>query len=382
MGFFTFGNLVTLGIVALALFLYRMMDKDNRSLDKVRRYADKCKDDIAAYAEEKSAAVRDFGIALEVERKSAIEILKRLQSVTEQELAAKAKAITALDERLKTYDSSLEKLNDMTGRVQENLLRIKDESDFVENVGRRVVEARNALESFEKNLGALENRFERENSTALGNISDEITAAVRSAVSDLEISAGAIERQVEEHRQAIDKIEHSRAANIARDTEQINKVLKDALERAGARADKMEDAALIKLKEQAQERLNTLKGAWEEKIRATGDAVKTKLSDIQELQKSKVAEIQEQYRSRTAELQEQLKTKTFEIQDQLKASRDGWVSECADIEARQKAYRDEWKKTTGELDALARQQRAAWESISKETEQNIIADAAARFDEY
>ncbi|MCL2880827.1 MAG: hypothetical protein FWF29_11335, partial [Treponema sp.] len=31
---------------------------------------------------------------------------------------------------------------------------------------------------------------------------------------------------------------------------------------------------------------------------------------------------------------------------------------------------------------LARQQRAAWESISKETEQNIIADAAARFDEY
>ena len=382
MGLFSIGNLITLGIVALALFLYRMMDKDNRSLDKVRRYADKCKDDIAAYAEEKGAAVKDFGIALEVERKSAVELMRRLQALTEQELAAKAKSITALDERLKTYDSSLEGLSSMTGKVQENLDRIKEESGFVESVGRRVNEAKAKLEQFEKNLSALENRFERENYDTLAAMSKEITASVRSTVSDLEISAGTVERQVEEHRQAIDKIEHNRAVNVARDTEHINKVLKEALERAGSRADKMEDAALVKLRDQAQERLNILKNTWEEKIKATQETVKTKLTDIQELQKSKLTEIQEQLRVKSGEIQEQYKAKTMEIQEQLKASRDGWVNECSDIENRQKTYRDEWKKTVQELDALASEQRNAWSQLAHDAERNIIAATDARLDEY
>ena len=385
MGFFTFGNLITLGLVALALFIYRMLDKDNRSLDKVRRYADKCKDEIASYAEEKGAAVKDFGIALEVERKSAFELMRRLQSLTEQELAEKAKAITALDERLKTYNTSLEGLDSMTGRVQENLIRIKEESGFVENVGKRVGEVREKLEQFEISLNAMGKRFERENYEALESTSKEILASVRSTVSDIEISAGAVERQVEEHRQAIEKIEQSRATNIARDAEFINKVLKDALERAGNRADKMEEAALVKLRDQAQERLNVLKTAWEDKIKAAQDTVKTKLTDIQE---------------------------------QLKTSRESWKNESADIEARQKAYRDEWKKnvmeldalavqqrndweinareldafaskqrddwkkTAGELDVLAAQQRNDWTHINHETEQRIISASGARLEEY
>ena len=349
MGIFTIGNLITLVIVAIVLFVYRMMDKDNRSLDKVRRYADKCKDDIAAFVDHKGAEVKDFGIALEVEKKSAIELMRRLQAVNEKELVDKAKTISSLDERLKNYDSSLEGLVTMTGRVQENLNRIRDESGFVENVGKRLVEAKEKVELFEKNLGSLESRFEKENYESLKNLAEEITESVRSAVADLETNAGTIERQVDEHRRVIDKIESSRTANIARDTELINKTLKDAVERAGSRADKMEETALVKLRDQAQERLNLLKNTWEEKLKATQDSVKTKIT---------------------------------EIQDQLKANRDHWKNECVDIETRQKSYTDEWKKTVHELDALAMQQRNEWTNISRETEQNIIAASGSRLEEY
>ena len=329
MGFFTIGNLITLGIVAVALFLFRMMDKNNRSLDRVSKYVDKCKGEITAYAEEKGAAVKDFGIALEVERKSAIELMRRLQTVTEQELTEKAKAINALNERLKAYDSSLAGLTDMTGRVQENLNRIKEESGFVENIGKRIAEAREKLEQVEKSISVLGNRFEKENYEALKNVAGDVMVSVRAAVSDLETSAGAIERQVEEHRHAIDKMEQSRAASMARDMELINKTLKEAVERAGNRADKMEDAALVKLREQANERLNLLKTTWEEKLKIAQDTIRTRLTDIQEQVKTKSTETQGQLkttqdtvRDRLADIQEQIKVNSTETQEQLKTTQD------------------------------------------------------------
>ena len=125
MGFFTIGNLLTLAIVALSLILYRYVDKNNRSLKNVRKYADKCKEDIAAYTEQKSAEIKDFGIALEVERKAAAELMRHIRTLTDEELAQKVQAITRIDERIRAYDSSMEELIKMTDRVQENLTRIQ-----------------------------------------------------------------------------------------------------------------------------------------------------------------------------------------------------------------------------------------------------------------
>ncbi|GHV95390.1 hypothetical protein AGMMS50293_17100 [Spirochaetia bacterium] len=367
MGFFSIGNFITLGIVALTLVLYRYLDKNNRSLDKVRKYAEKCKEDIGAYTEEKSAAVKNFGIDLDVERKAAAELMKNIQRLTEEELAKKAVAINQIDERIRAYDSSLEELVKMTGRVQENLNRIRDESAFVESTGKRVGEAREKLEHIEKELGATDKklddtwlRFEQQNTEALKKAAQEVIAAALSKVSDFEANAETIERKVEEHRTAVDKIEHQRQASLTRDLEIINKTLKEAVERAGTRADKMEEAALVKLRDQAQERINQLKTVLEEKIKSTQDTVKTRLGEIQE---------------------------------QLKTGREEWKTESAGIETRQKAFRDEWKKDAQELKLLAKQQqeelsaalaaqKEAWGLLSRDTEQNIVAASEARLDEY
>ncbi|MDR2258274.1 MAG: hypothetical protein LBE14_03885, partial [Treponema sp.] len=277
MGFFIVGNLITLSIVVLTLLLYRQLDRKNRPLERVRKYVDKVMADLDAYAEEKGAAVKDFGIALEVERKSAAELMKRLQTLTEQELAEKAAALANLDKRINAYDASLEELDKMTLRVQENLNRIRDESVFVENAGRRVGEAQEKLTKMEKELGGLVSRFEEENSENLERTAESAISAVKSVVSDLEARAETITRQVESHREAVDKIERERAANLARDMNIINKALKEAMEKAGSRADKMEEAALVKLRDQAQERVNRLQAAWEEKLRAAQETVKARL---------------------------------------------------------------------------------------------------------
>jgi chromosome segregation ATPase len=325
------------------------MDKGNRSLDKVRKYVDKCKEDLKAFVLEQEEEVKNYGIELKVERDSANELMRELQTLTREELAEKAKTLARIDERIGAYDVSLEELVKMTGRVQENLNRIRDESAFVENAGRRVGEARQKLESVEKALGGLESRFERENTEALEKTSAALVSTLSSKVAAMETTVETFERRVEEHRTAVDKIERGRAANLARDTEIINKTLKEAVERAGSRADKMEEAVLIRLRDQAQERINQLKAAWEEKLKSSQETVKTRL---------------------------------VEISEQLKGCREEWKSEYAEIEGRQKQYRDGWKKDAQELNALAKRQREDWTALARDGEQNILAGADRRLEEY
>jgi DNA repair ATPase RecN len=154
MELFSAGNLITLGIVALTLIIFRHLDRNNRTLEKVRKYADKLKEDLAAFAAQKAVDVKNYALDLDVEQKAARELMKHLQ-ITDQELADKAAAVAQIDERINAYDKSLEELVKMTGRVQENLNRIREESSCVETAGKQVNEARDRLARMEKNLGEL-----------------------------------------------------------------------------------------------------------------------------------------------------------------------------------------------------------------------------------
>jgi chromosome segregation ATPase len=332
MVFFTIGNLLTLGIVAAVLLLYRQFDRHNRALDKVHKYVDKLKDDLSVFVEEREEAVKDYGLALKVEQDAAKELMNRLKE-TGQGFEEKAETVAKIDDRLNEYDHTLEKLVRMTARVQENLNRIREESAFVEGANKKISEAKDRLGGIEKHLGELELRFERENAEALEKAAEEVTAVVRTAVSDLAAAAETIERRVEDHREAVDKIEQGRAVNLARDVEIINKALKDAVERAGIRADKMEEAALVKLREQAQERIRRLQAAEEEKLK---------------------------------DYHENAKVRVAEVRNLVKSVKEDWKNERAELEMRDRNYRDEWKKNIQELNGIAKAQKEAWAAAAGE----------------
>jgi chromosome segregation ATPase len=366
MGFFTIGNLITLTIVILILLLYRQLDRKNRSLEKVRKFVDKVKEELDAYTDEKAVEVKNFGINLDVERKSALELMKRLQSLTEKDLAEKAAAIARIDERIHAYDTSLEELVRMTGRVQENLNRIRDESAFVEHAGRQVGEAKEKLNEMEKDLGGLLVRFEQENTEALNKAVEETLGAVKSTISNLETKAKTMALQVENHRETVEKVEQERKANLNKDIHTINTVLREAVEKAGTRADKMEETALIKLRDQAQDRVKRLQAAWEEKLKSTQETVKIRL-----------AEIQEQFRS----FRDEWKKEQGELEIQQKQYQESRKTEHEELETRQKQYREEWKKEIQNLNAQISRQNGEWNTAVSRQQENLNAAAARQQDE-
>ena len=346
---FTTGNLLTLGIVIVVLILYRQLDRNNRSMDKVRKYGERLKDDLGAFVAGKEEAVKDYAVELDVQQKSAKELLKRLV-LTEEQLAAKADAVAKIDERLNSYDTSLDELLRMTDRAQENLLRLREESSFTDGLVKRVSDAKGQFEALGKGLSELELRFERENLQALERVEEAMVAAVKSTVSDLQSTAESIERRVEDHRDAVVKVEQDRQRNLQRDLAAVEGTVEEALERARTKANVLEDNAFAKLKEQALDRSKRFQAAVEEKLALFQEATKTRIADVQVL---------------------------------VKSFKDEWKQDAAELESKQKAFKDEWKRDVSELNGLAKAQRDAWkndlaaaEEIVRATHAAILADSA------
>jgi DNA repair exonuclease SbcCD ATPase subunit len=400
-----------------------------------RNYGRQLKDEITAFAGEKAAAVRDYGVELEVKKSAAKEVLNRL-NVSSEELAEKADAVKRIGDRISAYDKSLEELVRMTGRVEENFSRLRNEAAFVEQVDKKLGETRDRfsalekamdvlrfrfekenaaaieqtdkkldgvktrIDNIEKNAGLLGARFERENAAlieqagknldglkdrladfekaivafklrfdqenaaasvkageafnelrlrfadakkelgefvrhlekeneaALEKTSESLAASVCSTAAGFRAEAEILERRIEDHREALDRAEKERGVRLEQELELINKTLKEALEKAAARSGRLEESALVKLREEAMERVKRFQEAVEEKL---------------------------------GEFREQAKTQAAEVQEIIKSCRE-----------EQRAFQADWKRDAEALDALALTQRAQWDAAAGETEARLL----------
>jgi chromosome segregation ATPase len=176
---FTVGNAVTIVLVLLILYIYRQLDSRNRSLDKVKRFADKVMDQLSRSVEERSREIKDLAIELDVNVKTGREALKRVREV-EQSLGEKASAIETIENRINGYDQVLGELAGMTTKVDENLRRIHEESEFVDRVAHSVAEASSQLDRVQKRIPELEQEMRGQNAAGL----DEVRAACIRAVDE------------------------------------------------------------------------------------------------------------------------------------------------------------------------------------------------------
>ena len=68
---FTLGNLLTIAIVLVILAVYRQIDLNNRSLDKMKKYFNRIKEELDVIVEEKAMGLKDLSIELNVHEKNS-----------------------------------------------------------------------------------------------------------------------------------------------------------------------------------------------------------------------------------------------------------------------------------------------------------------------
>ena len=206
---FTIGDIIVLLVVVAVLIIYRQIDRNNRSLEKVRRYADKVVEDLNSFVESKIDDLKNLGIELDVHQKTAKEILKRISSI-EDDVAKRTAGVEEIRERINQYDNVLHNLIDMTKTVDENLKRLHEESEFVDGVGKRVREAMSTMSQIEKSIPNLKQEFGRQNADQLKTLSTEIIRSTEEIVDSMTDEVTRSDAAVKEFSEYISQLEARR----------------------------------------------------------------------------------------------------------------------------------------------------------------------------
>ncbi len=116
---FSIGDLITLVVVLLIVIVFRAIDRNNRSLEKLKRFSDKITENISALVEGKTVQLRDLSVELQAELKTGKEMIVHARTVDEQ-LRGKASEIESIQKRLSNYEKALTDLTTMSSRVDTN----------------------------------------------------------------------------------------------------------------------------------------------------------------------------------------------------------------------------------------------------------------------
>jgi len=240
---FTTGNIITLIICLLMLIVFRQLDKNNRSIEKVKKFGDKLKSDLDQYISDKTGKLDESTVALTVEQSKAVAAVKRLETIREdfaakeQSLSERAAAIDEIGKKIASYDETVKQLLDMTARAEDNLSRITGESDFADSLGKKLIASQKQLAEISSSIPALKESFAEENKAALSALGKDALGRVGAEIE-------ALEKKLAQVHAATEK-------TVAHAETSLSEVYKKALAEAARKADSLEDAAFAKLKEQA-----------------------------------------------------------------------------------------------------------------------------------
>lgn len=282
---FDLGNLVAIGITLILLLAYRILDRDNRSLEKIKKYSEKLRDDMAVYADLRSEDLKAYAIDLEVHQKAAKEVLRRVQ-VAEDALNAKAEQIGGMASRIAEYDKALAELKDMSARVDENLGIIHDESAFVDGVAKTLKASKEEIERLKASIPGVREGIAIDAKDMMDDLRSAFSDEIRSALDDAQAQVEALRERAEEGTAAVAETNAEAVRAAEERFSAIEALLANAFKKAREEGERLEDATFQKLKDQIDARGTKLSEAIDDRFNTLRDQAKEKISDTQGVIKS------------------------------------------------------------------------------------------------
>jgi chromosome segregation ATPase len=265
---FNTGDIIVLAIVFLVLFLNRQFDKNNRSLEKVRKYADKVKDELDKLVKDKKTEIHDLNIDIEVQEKTNREILKRILQANE-ESQNRSEELESYKDRLGDVSGRLEELDTLTKNVDENLVRIKKESEYVDSVGVRLNKLLEKTEGLTAGMTSLHESFRKENAQALEELQKsfhgEMTTVYKQFLNNLEASGEKLDQfqgHVDELLESRDRIGKEKLDAFTAQWTSVEDNYLARLEKVASEGVALESDSFLHLKELLSSHTESLSASW------------------------------------------------------------------------------------------------------------------------
>ena len=260
---FTIGNIITLVIVILVLAIYRQIDRNNRSLEKIRRYSDKVIEELDKFIDNKSVDVKNLGVELEVHQKTGREILKRIISA-EEGLKERSDGIQNISLRIDEYDNSIKNLLNLTGKVDESMKRLQEESEYVDSTGKKLKEIKSRIDKLENSLPTLVSEFEKNNRSELEDLKEQLFREVSENIERLNGDISIASDSVDSFNYTIEQTKEEWGRQEDEIAERLNRnfdLLMDKAEKSAEELDAEWSEKLKGFRLQSQEVQNAYKSA-------------------------------------------------------------------------------------------------------------------------
>ncbi|VDA99955.1 hypothetical protein S1OALGB6SA_1029 [Olavius algarvensis spirochete endosymbiont] len=378
------GDILVIFLVAIILILFRRFDRTGRTLEKVRRYAEKSKSELDSIVKERELGLKDLSVDLEVQEKTNREILARAEIVRE-EIISRTEEIENKVEHIKENEKALEGLNSLSLRVDENLLRLREESSYVDDVGIRLNEIKEELSMFRQSCTE---RFE----TSIAEAMNEFRGELIQLKSELHES----ERQLTLFGETLENLDAGKQSEIeARfsgfkdDLERIEGDFHTRIQKAVTAGVRLEDAAFTALNEKIESHSKQLEQNWideievlRERVSITTTEIRESLGDAQQSLES--WELDSVSRLETARkeylaVEKNLKENSIKLESSLVDlnSRITSIAESKEtdflesVEKRQNEYRQIVEERFNRIEGFIKDMDSLAESLSASQEQNI-----------
>lgn len=304
-----FNLFITISIVLIILIIYRQFDKNNRSLEKVKKYSDMIKKNIEGFIDDKSTEIKDLAIELQVNLKSGKEILNRMKTI-EEDFKDRAGKIDGFQQYIDKYNLNINELMDMTVNVEENLQRIRKESGFIDNIDKKIKDALYKLSQINKNIPDIQNQIKKKNQEQLSIIVENMNSKIDKISQNVSNQIASAERKVKDFSVYITRLE-SRRDNLENETiKRIKKMFEEFILKAKESRHKILDSLNIKMNEvfkasedKKQNIINELNKAIQisnnkmelivESLEEKKDSIVTDVNELVDISNTKVAETKE-----------------------------------------------------------------------------------------
>ncbi|GAB6091331.1 SpiroCoCo family coiled-coil protein [Spirochaeta dissipatitropha] len=251
---FTIGDAIVLVVVLIILAVYRQLDVNNRTLEKVRRYSDKAQQDLDRISAQKATEIRDMALEVDVHQKSAVEVLKRLVA-SQDELNSKSEQFESFSRRIQEYDAALHELLEMTHRAEENIGRVRDESEYIDKVGKRIKNTAGQLEQLEKRIPGITLEFQKTNAAQLEKERKSLVAYTAQQLEDFSQNIEGMHERIHDFQDHVQSVE-ARGATLQSDVENS---IRNIYEELAHEAESFSDRKLNEFSEEIE--LNVQKAA-------------------------------------------------------------------------------------------------------------------------
>lgn len=282
---FDLGNLAAIGISLILLIGYRIIDRDNRSLEKLKKYSDRLKEELGFLADKRSEDLKTYAIDLEVQQKAAKEVLRRVQ-VAEENLAGKAENIGGIASRISDYDKALLELKEMSARVDENLSAIHSDSAFIEGVGRLLKSAKQDIENLQASVPNIRQSIADDSRNMMEALRKTFSVELEIAMNSTKEDILQLEQTVAKSKMEVSEANTEALQSASERFSAIESMLKEAFIRARVEGEKLEDSSFQKLKDQIDARGNKLGEAIEGRFTTLRDQAREKVAETQGLIKT------------------------------------------------------------------------------------------------